>query len=72
MDEATENLLKKCNSANEIRAAANQNPHHREKWVEKVKPLREQVASRFQRVKLKEEPVTVIESATDEDMDLLK
>ena len=72
LDEESEKILKRCNSMAELRTAAVKQPQLVEKWKESVEPVQALVQNRFLRLKLKEEPITVTDPATSEEIDVLK
>ncbi|XP_041378644.1 uncharacterized protein LOC121390784 [Gigantopelta aegis] len=67
-----EALLKKCNSVADIRTMATKNPHIKPAWLELVQPLQSLIQNRFLRLKLKEEPIGVLNPVTDEELEEFK
>ena len=72
MDEKTESLLKRCSSVANVRSLAEKNHEIKQKWLESVEPVQAVIRSRFRRLNLKEEPITVIDPVTDQDIGILK
>ena len=57
--------LKKCSTMEDIRNAAESNTSLRKKWMSSIEECKEKITSRFERLMLKEKPVTVMESLTN-------
>ena len=72
LDEESEKLLKRCNSMAELRTTAVKHPQLVEKWKQSIEPVQSLVQNRFLRLKLKDEPITVRDPASSEDIDVLK
>ena len=64
--------LKGCNSMSDIRDKCESDAALREGWTKSVEPLQALVSSRFRRLKLKDEPVEVVDPCTLDEIDLLK
>ena len=62
-----EDLLKSCSSMAEIRESAAKNPSLQSAYVNSVQPCIDLIASRFNRLSLKEEPVCAMSSCVDDD-----
>lgn len=67
-----EMLLKGCNSMSKIREKCSSNATLREGWTQSVEPLQSLVSSRFRRLKLKSEPIQVVDPCSLDDIDLVK
>lgn len=69
-----EDVLKSKNSMAEIRAAheSSLNLGIREGWSESIEEVKRTIMNRFTRLKLKEDPVQVLDPVTDEAIDILK
>ncbi|XP_073720261.1 uncharacterized protein [Misgurnus anguillicaudatus] len=67
--EDMENLLKRCSSMAEIRKAGEKNPELGKAWSTLVGPVLDTVAGRYSRLKLKGEPITIIDAVTDAEED---
>ena len=68
-DESTESILKRCNSTVAIREQAKKTPALKEKWQESIKPVQEVIRGRFQRLKLKEEPIADLQPLNDVEIE---
>lgn len=44
----------------------------REKWTESIEPVQSVIRNRFQKLSLKDEPMTGVDPATDEEIEVLK
>ncbi|KAJ8375334.1 hypothetical protein SKAU_G00059140 [Synaphobranchus kaupii] len=64
-----ENLLKRCGSMAEIRKAGEKNSELAEAWTTSVAPVLDTVAARYSRLKLKVEPITIMDAVTDAEED---
>lgn len=67
-----EMLLKGCNSMSNIREKCSSNATLREGWTQSVKPLQSLVSSCFRRLKLKSEPIQVVDPCSLHENDLVK
>lgn len=67
--EDMENLLKRCSSMAEIRKAGEKNLQLAEAWSTSVAPVLDTVAGRYSQLKLKGEPITIINAVTDAEED---
>ncbi|KAK7092705.1 hypothetical protein V1264_008410 [Littorina saxatilis] len=72
MDEASEKIIKTCNSVSSIRDSEKKNPNMKQQWMESIEPVQAAIASRFRRLKLKDEPVAVIDPVSEENIDALQ
>ena len=72
MEDEKEALVKRCSSASEVRKLAVKSPEIETNWKDSIRPVKEVIAQRFQRLKLKDDPITVINTVTSEEEDMLK
>lgn len=67
--EEMEKLLKRCGSMAEIHKAGEKNPELVEAWTTSLAPMLDTVAARYSRLKLKGEPITIMDAVTDAEED---
>ena len=67
MKPENEDLLKSCNSMAAIREAASSNPSLKTAFVDSAQSAIDLVVSRFNRLSLKDEPITAMSSSVDDD-----
>ena len=72
VDEDTETLLRKCNSIADLRAMATKEPELQAKWTESVEPVHALVRNWFMRLKLKDEPISALDPAREEEINTIK
>ncbi|XP_063063591.1 uncharacterized protein LOC134456088 [Engraulis encrasicolus] len=65
MSAEIEGLLKRCGSMADIRKASEKNPGLVQAWSTSIAPVLDTVAGRYSRLKLKEEPITILDAVTD-------
>lgn len=53
-------------------AELRKHPELREKWTESIEPVQSVIRNRFQKLSLKDEPMTGVDPATDEEIEVLK
>lgn len=53
-------------------AELRKHPELREKWTESIEPVQSVIRNRFQKLSLKDEPMTGVHPATDEEIEVLK
>lgn len=63
--EDIEKLLKRCTSMSEIRKAAEKTPELVDAWTTSVTPVLNTIRARYSRLKLKGEPITVMDAVTE-------
>lgn len=69
--EDMEYLLKRCSSIAQIHKEGKKNPQLAEAWGTSVGAVLNTVAGRYSRLKLKGEPMTIIDAVTDAEQDLV-
>jgi hypothetical protein len=67
-DEKIEDKLKRINRMTELR----KHPEKRGKWTESIEPVQEVVRNRFQKLSLKDEPITGVDPASDEKIEVIQ
>ncbi|XP_060561163.1 uncharacterized protein LOC132720934 [Ruditapes philippinarum] len=67
-EDAVEDVLKKCNSMDDLRKKGTDIS---DQWAQSIEPVRQKVMSRFLRLALKGEPIQVMDPVGDEEIDLL-
>lgn len=53
-------------------AELRKHPELREKWTESIEPVQSVIRNRLQKLSLKDEPMTGVDPATDEEIEVLK
>lgn len=71
-DDDTESDIRKCGSMADLRTRAVKKPDLKKKWEELMEPVQATVRNRFSRLSLKEEPFSVADPVTDDDIDILQ
>ena len=71
-DEETEKLLKRCNGMNDLRKLGSKKPEVREKWNQSIQPVQSLLTKRFERLRLKDEPVRCLDSVTDMEIEIFQ
>ena len=72
MPDSEETLFKRCSSVTEVRQMADKHPNLKNEWGKSMESVQATVGDRFSRLKLKEEPIEVIDPVADQEIDILQ
>ena len=64
--------FRSCNSLSQVRELVQKKPELRDAWTDCIEPIQSLVKNRFLRLTLKEEPFTVLDPATDLEIEIFQ
>lgn len=72
MDEEFEKAVHRCNGVASVRKLCGKKPEFKRRWTESVEPVQFLIRNRFQRLKLKDEPVGAKDPVSELEIDILQ